>query len=568
MTILQWYDKDTVDAKLTSIGVEINAMAAPYSVLANNSTDNTTAMNAAALACSQAGGGVVRLGPGVILTGQVTLYSNVLFEGVGRATVVKLLPGANTDLFKTYQFDSLVGGSANGPSGFGWRHLTLDANGDNQTATSLCARIYGYNHIVDDVWFVNGRGGGVYSDWGGSDNPMESSWTNYKVYNYSQPGAVGLDWRGPHDGVHTNGIVATLHSSIKAVDAAFGATPVSTDGGSTFGTTLPAAATPFTLVTTAAASTTLFPSGGGTFVVPCQTGLVTWLTVTYTSAATVGSVTTFTGCTTLYGAVDVISSTGITQPSYGIRVHGNGFGAVFNAVHVWGRNHFAWFKEVQSFASNCEAEGGFLALVLYATSGCTWIGGSIYGTNGQAGQVNEVGIQMGIPGGANASRNIVISNVFNIGNAASPNGSGYMPANSAGNNRIAISGTTANTTRYVFFYPTSDWWEVICHNRPALSVMSNPYASSPLRWVPRTGAYSAQPGEAVKCDTTGGTFAVTLNPSNSGVNGAIRVKWAAGTAAPTVTPLTGRVMDPTWAGFVNPGDSFDFSDDGSTWNLV
>jgi hypothetical protein len=89
-----------------------------------------------------------------------------------------------------------------------------------------------------------------------------------------------------------------------------------------------------------------------------------------------------------------------------------------------------------------------------------------------------------------------------------------------------------------------------------------------LTWLAaQTAACAAVPGQAVPCDTTGGTFPVTLTPS-SVANGVIRVKWRAGLLAPTVIAGGGRALDPTWLGFGQLGACADFSDDGATWNIV
>jgi len=85
-----------------------------------------------------------------------------------------------------------------------------------------------------------------------------------------------------------------------------------------------------------------------------------------------------------------------------------------------------------------------------------------------------------------------------------------------------------------------------------------------VSWVAtQTAAYQAVAGQAIPCDTTGGTFAVAA-PTSPTTNQVFRVKWLAGTNAPTVT----GAIDSAWQGFQTLGDSQDFSYTGSVWGAV
>lgn len=96
--------------------------------------------------------------------------------------------------------------------------------------------------------------------------------------------------------------------------------------------------------------------------------------------------------------------------------------------------------------------------------------------------------------------------------------------------------------------------------------------ASALTRQAKTANYSAAPGDLVACDTTGGTFAVTL-PAASGGKGRIVVKWTAGTAAPTIG-LTGSdhyntSAGPTLATPVLANESLQFESDGSAiWTVT
>jgi|GEM_PF-1529055 len=459
----------------SNVGAALTVNVKAYGAVGDGTTDDTTAITAAVDAVHTAGGGEVYFPAGTYITTPQILYANTQWRGASRAgSVVKLKAASDADLLVTEGFNTNTGTSNNGPSGFALTTITLDANRTNQTARSRCFVAYGYNYTVRDVWFVNGFGGGVYSEWGGPDNPMESLWNDVKVWNYGGTrGCRGLDWNGPHDSKMNNVVVATLDSTIRPTDVNYGATPIN---GNT--TSFPGPGVPFTFVTTEAANTAFFPTTGGTFIALVNNSLNTWTTVTYTSANTVGSVTTFSGCTSPTGSNRTITpSKGIITPTYGLSVNigaaGHGETAlVITNGHFWGRNHFPLYGAAQLFVANTEAEGGFIASAVFS-SGSTYVGGAVYGTNGQTGQENEVGIQLGTDTQGCGHSNIN-THVHNVGGSSSSNGASVFVNSSAGGNYIRVTGTTANPSRYVAPYSGSqDIWEAICQNNTAHSVMAN-----------------------------------------------------------------------------------------------
>jgi hypothetical protein len=146
-----------------------------YAAVGDGTTDSTTMIAAARSAANTAGGGTVLYPFGTYLTGNQTLYNNVI-DDLGGSTI-KLKNGANTDLFSAYTSSinlSAAGGSGSntGVTFFGIRNGILDGNKANQSSgTSYPLRFYGYGHLLEHVEIKNGYTGGVLMDWNGSANP-------------------------------------------------------------------------------------------------------------------------------------------------------------------------------------------------------------------------------------------------------------------------------------------------------------------------------------------------------------------------------------------------------------
>jgi hypothetical protein len=142
---------------------------------------------------------------------------------------------------------------------------------------------------------------------------------------------------------------------------------------------------------------------------------------------------------------------------------------------------------------------------------CTWIGGAVYGTNGQAGQTNETGIQLGHPS-FNSAGSLISTKVFNVGTSTSPNGASLISSNTGGDNVARIVGTTANTTRYVNPFSTGDYIEAICHNHPNLTYINYNYTPTypAINFLGLTGAVtpSRYVGATAAAAPTTGTFVV------------------------------------------------------------
>jgi Pectate lyase superfamily protein len=432
-------------------------------------TDDSAAITAAEDFIVAAGGGVVFFPAGTYLTGPQTLHSYVVWEGDGpQISEVKLKSGANADLLKTKDYDILSG--TNGVSGnlgcrgHGLRNISLNANRQNQTARSRCYATFGWNNTVNNVWFVNGHTIGVSSQWIASDSTgdhMEAMWSNFKIWSYGgvKGGAIGLDWSGPHDSIIKTAVIATLDSTIRPYHATYGSTPIDAGSGAT-ATTPSSNATTFTFTTTQAAPTDLFPESGGSFLVPVDNGFSHFVTIVYTAASTTGNVTTFTGCTcasTNRTIGTAVANVGIIKPTYGLlanRVQRGEYSLLMDQVHIWGRNHVGVSGNVlappynldTTFAmSNCHIEGAFLVNVIMGTNSM-FMGGAVYGTNGQVGNEYEVGIMMSVDNrGAEALH--IDTVVFNVGKAGGPATCAPIINVNSGNYFLRATGTT-NTTKF------------------------------------------------------------------------------------------------------------------------
>jgi hypothetical protein len=88
-----------------------------------------------------------------------------------------------------------------------------------------------------------------------------------------------------------------------------------------------------------------------------------------------------------------------TGSSYGFVQAKGAAGEYISNMHVWGRHHYGIWADPQGNGirlANVVSEGAFLANVVLC-SGCSWVGGEAFGTNGDGGsQPRELGISLGI----------------------------------------------------------------------------------------------------------------------------------------------------------------------------
>ena len=172
-----------------------------------NTTDFANVLNSAITAVSTAGGGLIHLSNGTLLTRSIIIpKNNVRIEGQGESTIIKQDATQNlAAMFKGLNFDTLTGGGTNGGvESFYMSYLVIDGNKSNNVTTATDGIIfYGYNWKFDHVHIRHMRGRGIYSEWqsaGGlvpnSLTSMEAHYSHLKIHDCETIGWVN---RGPHD---------------------------------------------------------------------------------------------------------------------------------------------------------------------------------------------------------------------------------------------------------------------------------------------------------------------------------------------------------------------------------
>jgi outer membrane murein-binding lipoprotein Lpp len=144
--------------------------AEAYGAVGDGVTDSTTAINAAIVAASAAGGGVVTFGPGTYMASQITLKSKVILDGGSvMAVTLKQIAGSNRDFITSQDFATLTGTSSASnviPHFFGLRDIRIDGNKAGNTAGRGIAW-YGNGMLMLGVVAVqNAAGHNIYTECG------------------------------------------------------------------------------------------------------------------------------------------------------------------------------------------------------------------------------------------------------------------------------------------------------------------------------------------------------------------------------------------------------------------
>jgi hypothetical protein len=192
-----------------------------YGALGDNSTNDTTAIQAAITAASSAGGGTVFFPEGIYLTNKLTLSTAVNLIGVGsHATIVKLRDSQNTALVTTTGF--VTTDTAGGIHSFTIADIAFDGNKANQASNSDsgCVQIYGYAFTIRNVRIRNAESVGLYTNYetgvaapGPNGISMEAYMEAVEVYS---AGTDGIYWNGPHDSIWNN--VVAHENAGKGID--------------------------------------------------------------------------------------------------------------------------------------------------------------------------------------------------------------------------------------------------------------------------------------------------------------------------------------------------------------
>lgn len=179
--------------------------ASAYGVSASAS-DSGPFINAAIDAAVAAGGGVVSLPIGTLAIGTtIVMKSGVALIGAGiGATILRLKNGANVDVIKGEDFDTLTGtNSALGIHSWKLAGFSIDGNKTNNLTDGYGVRVYGFGFDVDNIEIYETRDNGWYSEWENgytepTPNRIEAHVRDVRVHHCATDGFV---WNGPHDSV-------------------------------------------------------------------------------------------------------------------------------------------------------------------------------------------------------------------------------------------------------------------------------------------------------------------------------------------------------------------------------
>jgi hypothetical protein len=217
---------------------------------------------------------------------------------------------------------------------------------------------------------------------------------------------------------------------------------------------------------------------------------------------------------------------------YGLYLGGPTGGLQCTNLHVWGRNHYCVYNAISdNWFTGCEAEGAFTANVMMG-AGCSWVGGSIYGTNGNNGtQSDEVGFQIGASGIACFTASIIGVRIYNFVNVVVPTG---LTAT------LSSGGSFAGSIQY--------YWKVTSVDARGETVGSNEYTTTPgsgqqvmLSWTAVTGAVSYN---VYRSTTSGGESTSPALVANSTSASYTDTGSATTTGAcPSVTTTGGRAIN-------------------------
>lgn len=179
-----------------------------YGAIGDDSTTNTTAIQAALDAANAAGGGVVFFPVGTFRSGTLTTYPKVTMRGAGvRATILKTANTTNGDLVRGLNFATLTGKAyAVGDMTLGaylaqLEDMTIDGNKANNSS-GYGVRIWGSKLRFKNLEVQNCKSGGIWTEFTthdgitSPDDLIEGQFVNIKTMLND---GHGWTFRGPHD---------------------------------------------------------------------------------------------------------------------------------------------------------------------------------------------------------------------------------------------------------------------------------------------------------------------------------------------------------------------------------
>lgn len=201
---------DSHDIEISALENYTVANVKDFGAIGDGSTDDTTSI-ATAIASISATGGIVYFPAGVYLTGRITLPSLVILMGeIKDATVIKLKDTQNSDLIATTNFATLTGtDTTNGVYGCGIQNLTLDGNKDNNATGGNVISIYGYGYLLQNINIREGKGWGIWSEYGTQSLPTTDVALEAKIINFvvHDNHIGGIRFKGAHDSHIYDGVV-------------------------------------------------------------------------------------------------------------------------------------------------------------------------------------------------------------------------------------------------------------------------------------------------------------------------------------------------------------------------
>jgi len=178
--------------------------ARDYGVVADGSTNDTTALNSAITAVNAAGGGEVRVPVGTLMAVNIVMKSNVTLAGSGAGSVIKLTSAAANHLIRGTNIDNAR-----------ITNLLVDGNQSAQTGTRQAIIIDGSTGLqIDNVWAREVHGDAILLNYA-----RDAVVSNVTVLGSGRNAVAVTSTSGGSDGVTISNVVANALATV-------GSTPI------------------------------------------------------------------------------------------------------------------------------------------------------------------------------------------------------------------------------------------------------------------------------------------------------------------------------------------------------